>query len=91
MYVLVIATQAVDGSLLLIRRGLDNNIRLSRGRRVSRRGSTPILPSLGTSEAARATEEDGHLVVEDLLARLGHSRRDAVLEDGRAALVDHLE
>lgn len=64
----------------------------STGRRlVGGSGGTTILGLLVAVEATGATEEDGHLVVEDVLTGLGVLGGDAGADNGGVALVDDVE
>jgi hypothetical protein len=64
----VVTAQTVDGSLLLGGLLLDDGVGCALGDGV-RGGSGTAVACLGvTAEAAGAAEEDGHLVVEDVLA-----------------------
>lgn len=86
-HLLVIATQPVDASLLLERVLLDDNVRRAPRWLVRRGAGAAVGGLLLPAKPTAATEEDGRLVVKDVLARLGVGRRDAVLDDGRVALV----
>lgn len=87
----VVTAESVDGSLLLGRLLLDDDIRGAVGHLVDGGGCAAVSTALLAAEAATAPEEDGHLVVEELLARLGVDGGDAVLDNGGGALVDDLE
>lgn len=63
----------------------------TRGGSVGSSGGAAVGGLLLAVKAAGAAEEDGHLVVKDLLARLGNGGGDARLDDRGLALVDDLE
>lgn len=88
---LVIATQAVNTSLLLRRLLLDDNVGRPTGRLVRRSAGTPVGWLLLSAKAAAAAKEDGRFIVEDVLARLSVDRSDAMLDNGRVALVHDLD
>ena len=91
MYLLVVTTQAIYGRLFFGSRLLHDNVGGPLGRSVSGGCGTAVLAALGAVETAAAAKEDGHLVVEDLLARVGQYGRHAVFDNGGAALVYDLE
>lgn len=88
---LVITAQSVNGGLVIRSGLLDDDVGVTGGRLVGGSGSAAILASAGTAKATATTEEDGRLVVEDLLASLSVDSGDATLGDGGLALVDNLE
>ena len=63
----------------------------TRRRLVGGSGGTTVLGLLVAVKATGATEEDDHLVVEDVLAGLGVLGGDAGADNGRVALVDDVE
>lgn len=88
---LVITTQTIDTSLLFGRLFLHNNIGRPSRRLVGRGAGAPVRRLLLPAEPAAAPEKDGRFVVENVLARLGVGRCDAVLDDSRVALVNDLD
>lgn len=88
---LVIAAQSVDGRLVLASGLLDDDVGVTAWGLVGGSGSAAILASLGTAKATASAEEDGHLVVKEILTGIGIDRGDAVLGNGSGALVDNLQ
>ena len=68
--------ETVDSSLLLSSLLLDNNVWVTLGRRVYLGGGTTVCALLLSTEVARAPDEDGALIVKDVLTGL------CVLSDG---------
>lgn len=87
----VVTAQAVDGGLVQ-RHGLLGNVvgSASRGL-VGSRGSAAVTTLLLAVEATGAAEEDGHLVVENVLTGLGVLGGDTSADNGGVALVNNLE
>lgn len=87
----VVAAQAVQGSLVGLDVLLIDVVGATAGGLVGGGGGTAVSGLLLAVEAAGAADEDGHLVVEDLLVGLGVDGGDARLDDGGVALVDNLD
>lgn len=90
-YSLIVPTQPIDTGLLLRRFGLDEYIRHPARRLVGCRAGTPIRGLLLSAKSTTASEEDGHLVVEDLLLCLGVDSGHAMSGYSRIALVNNLD
>lgn len=88
---LVVTAQTVDGGLVGVDVLLVDMVGGALGGHVGGRGSAAVGRLLLAVKAASTAKEDGHLVVEDLLASLGNGGGDARLDDGGLALVDGLE
>jgi hypothetical protein len=86
-----VSRQAVDGSLLFGRLLLDNRVGLALRCLVDAGRGTTVGALAGTAEAAGTTDEDGALVVEEVLAGLLVLGGRAGDDEAGVALVDNLD
>lgn len=87
----VVTGQPVDGGLLLSGLLLDNDIRGASGGLVGSSSGATVSRLLLPTETTAPSEEDGHLVVKDLLASLSVGGGDSLPDNSGVALVNNLD
>lgn len=87
----VVTAQTVDGCLLLGGLLLDDSVGCALGDGVSGGGGTAVAGLGVAAEAAGPAEEDGHLVVEDVLSGGLVNGGGCRLDDGSGAFVDDFD